>query len=103
MVKIKYARLDGSVIRFFEKLAKTELLILDDFGLAAMDNQQQLDLLEIIEDRHTAKATIIVSQLPVDKWFDIFPEETIADSILDRIVHSSYRFELKGESLRKKK
>jgi DNA replication protein DnaC len=103
MVKIKYARLDGSIIRFFEKLAKTELLILDDFGLAAMDNQQQLDLLEIIEDRHTAKATIMVSQLPVDKWFDIFPEETIADSILDRIVHSSYRFELKGESLRKKK
>jgi transposase len=68
MVKIKYARLDGSIIRFFEKLAKTELLILDDFGLAAMDNQQQLDLLEIIEDRHMDKATIIVSQLPVDTF-----------------------------------
>jgi DNA replication protein DnaC len=68
-----------------------------------MDSQQQLDFLEIIEDRHAKKATIIASQLPVSKWFDVFNEATVADSVLDRIVHSAHRFLLKGESLRKKK
>lgn len=103
MAKLKMARLEGTSTRIFDKLAKTDLLILDDFALAPMDNQQQVDLLEIIEDRHAAKATIIASQLPVDKWFDVFTEETIADSILDRLVHTSHRFELRGESLRKKR
>ncbi len=76
---------------------------LDDFGLTTMDNLQQLDLMEIIEDRHAKKATIIASQLPVARWFDVFKEETLADAILDRIVHTAHRFELKGESLRKKR
>lgn len=103
MARFKIARLEGSSISLFDKLAKTDLLILDDFGLAAMDNQQQLDFMEIIEDRHARKATIITSQLPVANWFDVFKEETLADAILDRIVHSSHRFELKGDSLRKKR
>jgi DNA replication protein DnaC len=103
MAKFKIARLEGNTFGMFDKLAKTDLLILDDFGLASMDNQQQLDFMEIIEDRHARKATIIASQLPVASWFDVFNEETIADAILDRIVHSSHRFELKGESLRKKR
>ena len=98
---LKMARLDGSIIKLFEKLAKTELLIIDDFGLTALQGQQQTDFLEIIEDRHAQKATIIVSQLPVKNWFDIISDAIIADAILDRIVHTAHRFELKGESLRK--
>ncbi len=94
---------EGNSISLFDKLAKTDLLILDDFGLTTMDNQQQLDLMEIIEDRHARKSTIIASQLPVASWFDVFKEETLADAILDRIVHTAHRFELKGESLRKKR
>lgn len=102
LIKLKVARLDGSIIKFFERLAKIDLLILDDFGLTRLEGQQQMDFMEIIEDRHAKKASIIVSQLPVASWFDIIGEETIADAILDRIVHTSHRFELKGESLRKK-
>jgi len=103
MARFKMARLEGNCISLFDKLAKTDLLIVDDFGLASMDHQQQLDWMEIIEDRHGRKASIIASQLPVAKWFDVFKEETVADAILDRIVHTSHRFELKGESLRKKR
>jgi len=102
MTRLKTARLENTLITTFQKLAKTDLLILDDFGLFTFDAQQELDFMEIIEDRHAKKSTIIASQLPVSKWFDLFKEETIADAILDRIVHSSHRFELKGESLRKK-
>ena len=102
LMRLKVARAEGSIIRFFEKLAKTDLLILDDFGLSALERQQQLDFMEIIEDRHARKATIIASQLPVDLWFDLFSDETLADSVIDRIVYS-HRFELKGESLRKKR
>ena len=85
-----------------ENIAKTNLLILDDFGLTHLEGHQQLDLMEIIEDRHGKTSTIIASQLPVASWFDVIGEVTIADAILDRLVHSSYRIELKGESLRKK-
>lgn len=102
MARLKIARLEGNSIALFDKLAKTDLLILDDFGLFTLDTQQQLDFMEIIEDRHARKATIIASQLPVANWFDLFKEETLADAILDRIVHTSHRIELKGESLRKK-
>jgi DNA replication protein DnaC len=102
LVKLKLARMDGSIIKLFERIAKTDLLIIDDFGLTALQGQQQTDFLEIIEDRHTKRSTIITSQLPVASWFDVIGEAVIADAILDRIVHSSHRFELKGESLRKK-
>jgi len=100
--QLKIARLEGSIVSFFLKLAKTHLLILDDFGLTHLEKQQQLDLMEIIEDRHTRHSTIIASQLPVASWFDIIGEATIADAILDRLVHTSHRIELKGESMRKK-
>jgi DNA replication protein DnaC len=102
LVKLKLARMDGSIIKLFDRLAKTDLLIVDDFGLTALQGQQQTDFLEIIEDRHAKHSTIIVSQLPVGSWFDVIGEAVIADAILDRIVHSAHRFELKGESLRKK-
>ena len=76
---------------------------MDDFGLTHLEQQQQLDLMEIIEDRHGKASTIIASQLPVSNWYDVIGEETIADAILDRLVHTSHRIELKGESLRKKR
>jgi DNA replication protein DnaC len=103
MQKTKMARIEGTIYKFFEKTAKMNLLILDDFGLVRLEKQQQLDLMELIEDRHGRASTIIASQLPVASWFDVIGEETIADAILDRLVHTSYRIELKGESLRKKR
>jgi len=102
LLRTKMARLDGSIYKFFEKISKMDLLILDDFGLTHLEQQQRLDLMELIEDRHGRASTIIASQLPVTNWYDVIGEETIADAILDRLVHSSYRIELKGESLRKK-
>jgi DNA replication protein DnaC len=102
MMKFKMSRVEGTIIKLFETLSKTSLLILDDFGLTHLEKQQQIDLMEIIEDRHAQRSTIIASQLPVANWFDIIGEETIADAILDRLVHTSHRIELKGESQRKK-
>ncbi|MDR0286232.1 MAG: IS21-like element helper ATPase IstB [Clostridiales bacterium] len=102
LVKLKLARMDGSIIKIFDRMAKTDLLIIDDFGLTVLQGQQQTDFLEIIEDRHAKRSTIIASQLPVASWYDVIGEAVIADAILDRIVHASHRFELKGESLRKK-
>lgn len=102
LIQTKMARIDGTIFKFFDKIGKTDLLILDDFGLTHFEKQQQLDLMEMIEDRHGKLATIISSQLPVASWYEIIGEETIADAILDRLVHSSHRIELKGESLRKK-
>jgi DNA replication protein DnaC len=101
LVKLKLARIDGSIIKLFDRIAKTDLIIIDDFGLTALQGMQQTDFLEIIEDRHAKRSTIITSQLPVGSWFDVIGEAVIADAILDRIVHSAHRFELKGESLRK--
>ena len=77
-------------------------MILDDFGLKPLDSNQRLMLLEIFEDRHGKKSTVITSQLPVSKWHEIIGEPTIADAILDRLVHSSHRIVLEGESMRKK-
>jgi len=103
LMKTKLTRVEGTAFKFFEKLSKTDLLILDDFGLTHLDRQQQLDLMELVEDRHAKKATIIASQLPVASWYDIIGEATIADAILDRLIHTSHRIEIKGESLRKKR
>lgn len=102
LLKTKMARLEGTIYKFFEKLAKTNLIILDDFGLTHLEKQQQMDFMELIEDRHGRASTIIASQLPVASWYEVIGEETIADAILDRLVHSSYRIEIKGESMRKK-
>lgn len=101
--QLKISRVEGTYMKYIEKISKHNLLILDDFGLTAMDQQQSIDLMEIIEDRHGKNATIVVSQLPVSTWYDIIPDNTIADAILDRIIHTATRIELKGESLRKKK
>lgn len=101
LMKTKMARAEGTIFKLFESLSKTKLLILDDFGLTHLEQQQQLDLMEIMEDRHAKSSTIIASQLPVSSWFDVIGEETIADAILDRLVHTSHRLELKGDSLRK--
>ena len=79
-----------------------DLLIIDDFGLQPLDSQNRNMLLEIMEDRHGKRSTIITSQLPVVNWYDIIGEQTIADAILDRIVHDAHRIELNGESLRKR-
>lgn len=100
--KLKLGKVDGTYLRELEKLTKTELLILDDFGLQAFDNQDRETLMDIIDDRHGKKSTIISSQIPVSAWYEIIGGEgTIADAILDRIVNSSHRIDLKGESLRK--
>ena len=103
LLRTKMSRIDGTIYKFFDKLSKADLLILDDFGLTHLELQQRMDLMEIIEDRHASTATIIASQLPVANWYDVIGEETIADAILDRMVHTSYRIELKGESQRKKR
>jgi len=103
LLKTKISRIEGTIVKFFENISKTDLLILDDFGLTHLEQQQQLDLMEMIEDRHGKSSTMIASQLPVANWYDIIGEETIADAILDRLVHTSYRIEFKGESLRKKR
>ncbi len=103
MLKIKMARLEGNILKYFDKLAKTSLFILDDFGLTNLERQHQMDLMEIIEDRHGKASTIISSQIPVANWYDIISEATIADAILDRLIHTSFRIELKGESLRRKR
>lgn len=96
------ARADGTILKLLDKIARTHLLILDDFGLRPLETQQRLDLLDMVEDRHGKMATIIVSQLPLANWYDVIGEGTIADAILDRLIHTSYRIELHGESMRKK-
>ena len=101
--EIALARISSTLHRFFSKLAQTDLIILDDFGMKVLDGQQLLDFMEIIEDRHGQKATIIISQLPVSDWYGIMEgNTTAADAILDRLVHTSVRFELKGASMRQK-
>ncbi|WP_454880253.1 IS21-like element helper ATPase IstB [Sphingobacterium detergens] len=103
LLKTKMTRLEGTLHKLLDRLSKTDLLILDDFGLVSLEQQQRLDLMEIIEDRHGRSSTIIASQLPVGSWYDVIGENTVADALLDRLVHGSYRIELKGESLRKKR
>ncbi len=87
----------------FRQLAKSELLVLDDFGLAPLSDQTVRDLLEILDDRYDRRSTLITSQLPVDQWHAYLGDRTVADAILDRLVHNSYRLVLKGESMRKHK
>ena len=94
---------DGSYLKEITRLEKQDLLIIDDFGIQPLDAQSRTMLLEIIEDRHAKRSTIFTSQVPVNKWYEVIGEITIADAILDRIVHDAHRMDLKGESLRKKK
>lgn len=100
--KIKLERLQGQEIRFMEKLSRVDMLIIDDFGMKVLEGQQQNDFEQIVDDRYRKKALIISSQLPVNDWYGVIGNELIAEACLDRIVHKSIRFQLKGESLRKK-
>lgn len=100
--KLKMAKADGSYMKELSRIERQNLLILDDFGLQPLDSQSRQSLMEIIEDRHGNQSTIITSQLPVKQWYDIIGEQTVADAILDRIVHNANRIELKGESLRRR-
>jgi len=100
--RLTLARADGSIFSLLDKIARQHVLILDDFGLKPLDRPQRLDLLDIIEDRHQRNATIIVSQLPVESWYDVIGESTVAEAILDRLIHTAFRVDLKGESMRKK-
>ena len=101
--ELNYAKADGTYIKRMEKIKKMDLLIIDDFGLKSLDQNNRLILLELIEDRHGLRSIIISSQIPINKWHDVIGDSTIADAICDRIVHNSYRIELKGESMRIKK
>lgn len=101
--KLKMSKADGSYIKEINRIEKHDLLIIDDFGLQPFDDQERLMLLEIIEDRHERRSTIIGSQLPVSNWYDVIGDNTIADAILDRLAYSSHRIELNGTSMRKKK
>jgi DNA replication protein DnaC len=96
------ARLDGRFPRLVDKLSRVQLLMLDDWGTHGLTDQQRLDLLELFEERYQRRSTIITAQLPVSGWHDMIGEPTIADAILDRIVHNAHRIELKGDSMRKK-
>ena len=102
MEAITISRADGSYGKLMLDLARTDLIILDDWGLAAMTKPQRHDLLEILEDRHGLKSTLITSQLPVEAWHEYIADPTLADAILDRLVHNAYKINLKGESMRKK-
>jgi DNA replication protein DnaC len=95
------ARGDGRHARLLKSLARVDLLILDDWGLTTLTQEQGRDILEIVEDRHNRGSTILTSQLPVDHWHDAIANPTIADAILDRLVHNAHRITLKGESMRK--
>ena len=99
--RLKMAKADGSYLKELSKIERQHLIIIDDFGLQPLDNQNQMTLLEVIEDRHKKGSVIITSQLPVSKWYDVIGEKTIADAILDRLIHQAHRIELKGESMRK--
>lgn len=100
---LKMAKADGSYIKEIAKIERGQLLILDDFGIQPFDAQSRASLMEIIEDRHSKGSVIITSQVPVNKWHEIIGEKTVADAILDRIVHESHRLEITGESMRKNK
>jgi len=94
---------DGRYRKLMKSLLKADLLVLDDFGLAPLTTEQQRDLLEIIEDRYDRRSTLVTAQLPVKHWHDILADPTLADAIMDRLVHNAYKIELKGESMRKNK
>ena len=100
---LKIAKADGSYLKTLGKIERQNLIILDDFGLQPLDNQNRIALLEIIEDKINKGSIIVTSQVPVKGWYEIIGEKTIADAILDRLIHQSHRIELAGESMRRKR
>jgi len=100
--QIALAKIDGTLIKWLDKIKRAKLIILDDFGIKPINQEIKLILLQILEDRYESAATLICSQLPVAKWYEYFDEPTLADAILDRIIPKAHRIELKGKSLRKR-
>ena len=96
------ARADGTLPRVLARIARTHVLVLDDWGMAKLSDQERRDLLEVVEDRTGCRSTMVASQLPVSEWHEVIGEPTVADAILDRLVHSAHRITLKGGSMRKK-
>ena len=94
-------RADGSYSSIMKKLTKAKVLVIDDLGLTPMSSPERRDLLEVVEDRHGLSSTVVVTQLPIEHWHDNIKEATIADAILDRIVHNAHKINLKGDSMRK--
>jgi len=99
--EIALARVDGTAVRLFARLAKIQLLILDDWAMAKLTGEQRRDLIEVIDDRHQRASTILATQVPIERWHDMIGDPTYADAILDRLVHNAYRIELRGESMRR--
>jgi DNA replication protein DnaC len=95
------AKADGRYPKLLRDYAKADLVVLDDWGLMPMNDELRRDLLEILDDRHNRKSTLVTSQLPIEQWHDYLGEPTMADAILDRLVHNAYKLPLKGESMRK--
>jgi len=100
---LQQAHADGSLTKLLKSIQKARLLIVDDLGIACVGPKQYRDFLEILDDRNGSGSTLITSQFPVAQWHDMIADDTVADAILDRLVHKAYRLELKGESLRKTK
>ena len=100
---LEICRADGSLPRFRMKLAKADILVLDDLGITPLNDMNRRDLLDIIEDRVGSGSVVVTSQLPVNKWHEYIGENTLADAILDRLVHRSHKIQMRGESMRKLK
>jgi len=100
---LNLAQADGSLPKLLKKIAKARLLIVDDWGMAKIEERQYRDFLELLDDRHGSGSTLITSQFPVSVWHEAIPDPTVADAILDRLIHNAHRIELKGESMRKRK
>jgi DNA replication protein DnaC len=103
MAALALARGDGRYAKLLRALARVNLLILDDWGLEPLGPEQRRDLLEIVEDRYDTGSLLITSQLPIERWYEIIGDPTLADAILDRVIHNAYRIELNGDSLRKRR
>ena len=101
MGQLKMAKAKGTILQELKKIERADLLVLDDFGIQPFDAGGRMNLMDIVEDRHGKKSRLITSQVPVKDWYDIIGEKTIADAVLDRIVHQAIRIELHGDSIRK--
>jgi len=102
MLLLTQAKADGTYTKGLQALAKIDLLIIDDWGLEPLKAAQRNDLMEIMDDRHGSSSTVIISQLPTEDWHHSIGDNTLADAILDRLMHNAHRIKLKGESMRKK-
>ena len=101
--ELAIGRADGRYMKLLRQLAKIDVLVIDDWGLAVLDDAHRRDLLEVLDDRHGSRSTIVTSQLPIEHWHAAIGDATLADAILDRLVHNAHQLNLKGDSLRKKR